>query len=83
MTCLSGEGIDYRSGPYTATFSAGTTTAIFDVVILNDDRFRGARRFHISIDPSSLPDNVTIGDIAQATITIVDDDGKHINNVCV
>ena len=75
---MSGQGIDYHSGPYTATFSAGTTTAMFDVIILNDDMFRGARRFQLSIDPSSLPDNVTTGDINQATVTIVDDDSKCI-----
>ena len=75
---VSGQAIDYHSGPYTATFSTGTTVATFDVIILNDDSFRGARRFQLSIDPSSLPDNVTIGDIDQATVTIVDDDCKRI-----
>ena len=75
---MSGQGIDYHSGPYTATFSAGTTIATFDVIINNDDMFRGARRFQLSIDPSSLPDNVTTDNINQATVTIVDDDSKCI-----
>ena len=78
ITCVSGEGIDYQPGPYTVTFSTGVTTATFDVTILNDDRFRGTRRFQLSIDPASLPDNVTAGNISWATVTIVDDDRKCI-----
>ena len=52
------------------------TAATFDVSINNDQIFRGARTFQLSIDPSSLPNNVTIGDIGQATVTILDDDCK-------
>lgn len=86
---MSGEGVDYHSGPYTATFSAGATTTTFDIIISNDDMFRGARRFQLAVDPSSLPSNVTIGNTGQATVTIVDDDCKYIFviltifNVCV
>ena len=78
MTCMSGQDIDYFSGPYTVTFSPGTTTATFDVIILSDDRFRGTRMFQLSIDPSSLPDNVTAGGIGQAMVIIIDDDSKSI-----
>ena len=71
---------------------AGMTATMFDVTINNDQIFRGARMFQLSIDPSSLPSNVTIGDIGQATVTILDDDCKlftkytscsAINNCCV
>ena len=54
------------------------TTTMFDVSINNDQIFRGARTFQLSIDPSSLPSDVTIGDIGQATVTILDDDCKYI-----
>lgn len=77
---LSGQGIDYYSGPYPATFSAGTTTATFDVVINNDDMFRGSRRFQLLINSSSLPSNVVIGNISQATVTIEEDDSKYISS---
>ena len=56
---------------------AGMTTTTFDVTINNDQIFRGARTFQLSIDPSSLPSNVNIGDIGQATVTILDDDRKY------
>ena len=75
---VSGQGIDYHSGPYTTTFLAGTTAATFDVFISNDDIYRGARRFQLSISPLSLPNNATIGDIDETTVTIVDDDCKYI-----
>ena len=71
---MLGQGIDYYSGPYTAIIFAGITAATFDVSINNDQIFRGARTFQLSIDPSSLPNNVTIGDIGQATVIILDDD---------
>ena len=75
---MSGQGIDYHSGPYTATFFAGTNSTTLDVIISNDDIYRGARRFQLSISQLSLPINVTSGDIGQATVTIVDDDCKYI-----
>ena len=73
-----GRGVDYHSGPYSATFFAGTTTTTFDVLISNDDIHRGARSFQLSINQLSLPNNVTIGNISQATVNIVDDDCKFI-----
>ena len=75
---MSGGGVDYHSGPYSATFFAGMTTTTFNVIISNDDIYRGVRSFQLSIDPSSLPSNVAIGNIGQATVTIADDDCKFI-----
>ena len=75
---MSGGGVDYHSGPYSATFFAGTTTTTFDVLISNDDIHRGARSFQLSINQLSLPNNVAIGNISQATVNIVDDDCKFI-----
>ena len=69
-------GIDYSSGPYTTTFITGTTNALFDVTINDDNVYRGNVNFNISINPSSLPDNVIVGDTGQARVIIVDDDSK-------
>ena len=37
----------------------------------------GDENFKLNINSSSLPSNVTRGDPGQATVTIVDDDGKY------
>ena len=70
--------MDYDSGPYTVTFPAGMTSASFDIPIINDTIFEGNETFMLTIDPASLLTNVdvTVGSPDQATVTIVDDDGK-------
>ena len=68
--------MDYTSGPYTVTFSAGQTTATFDVPINDDNILEDNENFILTISPSSLPNNVTVSDPDEATVTIVDDDGK-------
>ena len=76
--------MDYTSGPYTVTFPAGQTTATFDVPINDDNILEDNENFILTIDPSSLPSNVTIGDPGQATVTIVDDsnDGNYVTIIC-
>ena len=68
--------MDYGSGPYTVTFPAGMTSVPFNVSINNDDIFEGNEDFTLTIDPSSLPGDVNVGNPSQATVTIVDDDRK-------
>ena len=75
---MIGGGIDYESGPYNVTIPSGTTTAQFDVAINDDDILEGNENFNLTIMTSSEPSRVSIGNPAQATVTIVDDDGKHI-----
>ena len=70
--------MDYTSGPYTVTFPAGQTTATFDVPMIDDDILEGNENFMLTIDETSLPDRVTRGSPGEATVTIVDDDGKEI-----
>ena len=54
------------------------TSVPFDIPIINDTIFEGNETFMLTIEPSSLPANVdvTVGSPDQATVTIVDDDGK-------
>ena len=70
--------MDYTSGPYTVTFPAGSTTATFDVPINDDNILEGNEDFILNIDGASLPTGVTAGSPDEATVTIVDDDGKHM-----
>ena len=74
---VTGGGVDYDSGPYTVTFSAGQTSVPFDVPINNDNICEGNEVFDVTIDPSSTPSFVTVGSPDQATVTIVDDECKQ------
>ena len=76
FTFVLGGGIDYSSGPYTATFVSGTTNTLFDVTISDNNVYRGNVYFNITINPSSLPNNVIVGDTGQVRVIIVDDDSK-------
>ena len=73
---MTGGGTDYTSGPYTVTFPAGQTTATFNVPITDDMILEGDENFMLTINPSALPNGVTVGDSGQATVTIVNDDCK-------
>ena len=68
--------MDYTSGPYTVTIPAGQTTATFNVPINGDDVLEGDEEFMLTIISSSLPTGVTHGTPCQATVTIMDNDGK-------
>ena len=68
--------IDYNTGPYSVTFHSGATRALCVVAINDDNEVEGTEDFTLSIDPSSLPSNLTIGDPGQATVTIRDNDGE-------
>ena len=53
------------------------TTILFNVSINDDDIFESNETFDLIIDIYSLPSNVTIGDISQATVIILNDDSKQ------
>ena len=74
-------GVDYVSGPYTVTFPAGMTEVSFSVGITDDNILESNERFQLSINSSSLPNRVTIGNPSEVTVTIVDNDRKLL--ICV
>jgi len=49
---------------------------VFKVLIKNDTMYEADENFTLTIDSSSLPSNVLVGDHDQATVIIVNDDGK-------
>jgi len=71
-----GANKDYFSGPYYIVFTAGMTEAVFNITVNDDDILEGTETFNITINPSSLPNNVTIGGLDEAVVTIVDNDGE-------
>ena len=74
---ITGRGVDYNSGPYIVAFPAGVTTKIFEVLINDDDIIEGNEDFMLTINSSSLPRNVTVGNPGEATVTIRDN-GRRI-----
>ena len=78
FTCylITGGGADYNSVLYNATFPAGATDVSFDVTIINDTVLENNETFSLTIIGDSLPENVTLGKITQATVTIVNDGGS-------
>ena len=48
----------------------------FFVTIINDFSFEQDETFKVTIDPISLPYGMVLGEYAESTITIVDDDCK-------
>ena len=69
--------MDYMSGPYTVTFPANATYVTFNISIVDDNVYESNNEtFMLAINSSSLPTNVSLGYPSQATVTIVDDDGK-------
>ena len=67
--------MDYTSGPYSVTFPAGVMSVPFIIPINIDNIFEKNENFTLTIN-SSLPTGVMVGNPGQATVTIVDNDGK-------
>ena len=63
-------------GPYMVEFSAGMTRASFPISVINDLILEDNEGFVLTINSSSLPDYVN--NLDQATVTIIDDDGKSV-----
>ena len=73
---MIGANEDYFSGPYYIVFSAGMTEAVFNISVNDNNILEETETFNIVINPSSLPNNVTIGELDEAVITILDNDGE-------
>lgn len=69
-------GENYTFGQYKVTLPAGMIHIPFNVPITDDNMVEVNEKFDLIIDESSLPSTVHIGSINQATVIILDDDGK-------
>ena len=61
---------------YTVVFLAGMTTVPFNMSLIDNSVFEGNESFLLNINSDLLPDDVTIGDYGETTVTIIDDDGN-------
>jgi len=71
-------GIDYSSGPYMITIPAGVISVPFDVPITDDNLFESSESFNLSINVVSLPRNITIGEVEESKVIIMDNDSKGV-----
>ena len=71
-----GGGVDYNSGPYSVTFTAGKTSVSFDIALTDDNILEKNEFFNLTIDTSLLPDGFTVGSPGQAIVTIINNDSK-------
>ena len=72
----TGGGVDYMSGPYTVVLPTNMTYVTFNISIPDDTMFEQNETFMLTIANIGLPSNVTVGYPDQATVTIINDDGK-------
>ena len=70
-----GGGVDYNSGPYSVQFNVGVTRVPFNVTLKDDSSKENNETFTLSINSSSLPNGINVGDHVQTTVTILNDDG--------
>jgi len=78
-----GNSVDYSSGPYPVRINAGDTNVLYSIPINDDDILEGNEEFHLSFNLSLLLSRVIVTNPKQATVIIMDDDGKCIINLCI
>lgn len=67
---------NYTSRQHNVTLPAEMTRVSFDIAIINDNVLEFNQQFDLIIDQSSLPVDVNVGSIFEATVLVADDDGK-------
>ena len=75
--CYYTEEEDYEPGPYIVEIPAEMTSVSFNISITNDEIFEGNETFDLILNISSQLLNVTVGDIGQATVIILNVDGEQ------
>ena len=71
--------MDYDSTPINATFTVGSTRAMVNIPLINDDIVEALEAFDLSFTiPSSLQGQIIPGATTTATGIINDDDSKKL-----
>ena len=68
--------MDYASGPYSVTFTAGHVRKAFSILIRDEKEKGNNKNFSLTID-SLQPCEVTVGSPSQTTVNIEDDDCEY------
>ena len=72
--------VDYTAGLYNITFSAEDVTTTFNISITDDNLLEAIEEFNLTISSISSS-RILSGNTEQATVFIVDNDGKYIINL--
>ena len=71
--------MDYQRGPFSLTFTASVNSIPVIVRLIDDNIFEGNENFTLTIDPSSLPNNVMVTQPSEVVVGISDDnDGRLV-----
>lgn len=73
---LTESNVDYVSGPYNVTFTAGQNTTKVSVLLIDDKILEDNETFYLEIKPGSLPDGVISGSHNITKLVITDDESK-------
>ncbi len=68
------EGQDYLAATGTFLADGRTRQSVVNIPVLDDNLYEGDETFRIEIDPSELPDWVTVGSQSSAVMTIEEDE---------
>ena len=71
---------DYQSGVYNVTLAAEMNSVIVNIPIKEDMILEGKEQFMLTILSVSPQGGVIIGSPVEATVTIMDNDGKHFTD---
>ena len=72
-------GIDYNSGPFNVTFSAGSTFAFLDIAIIDDGVLENdSEMFFVTVHPITEGLLMQISPTAEIPVRIIDTTGKMI-----
>ena len=72
-------GEDFKSPPNgyaTAIFPAGSTTASFDIIIFDDNKFEGPESLRLAIIEISVPYGINLMPPITSVMVILDNEGK-------
>ena len=72
--------MDYQLRPFSLTFTASVNAIPVIVVFIDDNVFEGNENFTLTIDPSSLPNNVMVTQPSEVVVVISDNnDGRCLS----
>ena len=77
--CSDNKTGDYKPETLVVSFKEGTNSASLNISILDDNLLEDDENFILTINSSSLPSNVIVDNPSNATVTILNDDGRYQN----
>ena len=74
-SAIPGEDYEFKNDT-PVIFQSEITKTKFNISIIDDELFEQDENFAVTIEPSSLPNKVNVGNVSTAIVTILDNDRK-------